>query len=278
MRKIWIIAGPTASGKSELGLRLAQRLGGCIVNADAMQVYRDLSVLTARPTEAEMQNVPHHLYGYLGRHAQSSAADWVARAVPVLQTERNPVVVGGTGLYLEALTRGFADIPAVDPAVRARVREMPVAEVHAQVKDCRFTDPQRMRRALEVQLSTGRTLDYFHRQKHHPPIEAVFQKILLLPPRDILYRQCAGRFCKMLEQGAVEEVRLLLDQKPTGGVLKAIGVPEITAYLDGEITKDEMIQRAILSTQHYAKRQSTWFRGRFGVDSVLESPADLDKI
>ena len=278
MGKIRIIAGPTASGKSGLGVRLAQRLGGCVVNADAMQAYRDLSVITARPSEADMQGIPHHLYGYLGCHEYSSAADWAARAVPVLQEVKNPVVVGGTGLYLEALTKGLADIPDIDPDIRALVRQMPVEEVRARVQGCRFTDPHRMRRALEVQLSTGRPIDYFQSKKRLPVIDAVFQKILLLPPRDVLYQQCEKRFYQMLEQGAVEEVRELLTRKPTGGILKAIGVPEIQKYLEGKITKDDMIQQVILSTKHYAKRQSTWFRGRLEADVVLKSPDEIDKI
>ena len=275
MKKITVIFGPTASGKSGLALQIAQQINGCIVNADAIQTYQDLSLISARPQPEETQLVPHHLYGYLDAWTQGTVQDWLERVVPVLEQEENPVLVGGTGLYLSSLINGINEIPTIDNDVRKHVRDMPIDEVKSKVKDCFFTDPQRLRRALEVQLSTGKNIKYFQNQPKKKIIQADFTTIFLNPPRERLYQNCELRFHQMIEQGGIEEVKLLMDKKPTGGVLKAIGVPEIILYLQGNISKEDMCRQAILSTRHYAKRQITWFRHQLKADLTLTDKSDF---
>lgn len=275
MKKITVVCGPTASGKSGLALQIAQKGQGSVVNADAMQIYQDLTIVSARPTEEEMQGIPHLLYGYADAWTQGTVQDWLEKVVPVLNETENPVLVGGTGMYISSLVNGINEIPNVDEAVRQSVRNMDINEVKSRVKDCPFTDPQRLRRALEIQLTTGKPLSYFQNQPKKKLIEADFKVIFLNPPRDILYQRCKVRFHQMIEQGGIEEVQKLLTLNPTGGVLKAIGVPEIKAYLEGTLTKDEMISQAILSTRHYAKRQITWFKHQIKSDIELSNPADF---
>ena len=276
MKKITVIFGPTASGKSGLALKIAEQTKGCIVNADAIQTYQDLSLISARPQPEETQLVPHHLYGYLDAWTQGTVQDWLERVVPVLKEEKNPVLVGGTGLYLSSLINGINEIPTVDASVRQQVRNMPIEEVKAKVKDCPFTDPQRLRRSLEVQLSTGKSIHYFQNQPKKMVMQADFTTIFLNPPREKLYQNCDLRFHQMIEQGGIEEVKSLMDKKPTGGVLKAIGVPEIILYLQGNISKEDMYRQAILSTRHYAKRQITWFRHQLKADLTFMDKSDFD--
>ena len=272
VQKITVIMGPTASGKSGLAVRLAKAKKSCVVNADSMQIYRDLSIISARPTPAEMAGIPHLLYGYADAWTQGSVQDWLNRVVPVLTETRDPVVVGGTGLYLSALINGMNDIPEIDESVRQTVRALDIEAVRAQVRDCPYTDPQRLRRALEVQLSTGKPLSFFLNQPKKKPIEADFNIIFLNPPRTSLYDNCTRRFDQMIQEGGIEEVRALLRLKPTGGVLKAIGVPEIISYIKGEITQETMREQALLATRHYAKRQITWFKHQIAADITLSHP------
>ncbi len=275
MKKITVVCGPTASGKSGLALQIAQKGQGSVVNADAMQIYQDLTIVSARPTEEEMQGVPHLLYGYADAWTQGTVQDWLEKVIPVLNETENPVLVGGTGMYISSLVNGINEIPNVDETVRQSVRNMDIKEVQLLVQDCSFTDPQRLRRALEVQLTTGKPLSYFQNKPKKKLIEADFKVIFLNPPRDILYQRCEIRFHQMIEQGGIEEIQKLLTLNPTGGVLKAIGVPEIKAYLEGTLTKEEMINQAILSTRHYAKRQITWFKYQIKSDIELSNPADF---
>lgn len=270
LKKIFVIIGPTASGKSGLALKLAKN--GCVVNADSMQIYRDLTILSARPTAEEMQGIPHLLYGYADVHHQGTVRDWLDRVVPVLAAEENPVLVGGTGLYISALINGINQIPDIPDEVRRQVRGMDLDTVREQVRDCPYTDPQRMRRALEVQLTTGKSLAYFQSLPKERLFEADFRVIFINPPREKLYQNCAKRFDQMMAAGAVDEVRHLMTLNPTGGVLKAIGVPEIRAYLDGKINEAEMKKQVVLATRHYAKRQITWFRHQIKSDLVLTDP------
>lgn len=266
--------GPTASGKSGLALRLAKEKKGTVINADSMQIYKDLNLISARPTEAETEGIPHLLYGYLDAWTQGTVQDWLERVVPVLKEAENPILVGGTGLYFSSLINGINEIPEIDEDVRKQVRQMPITEVKQKVKECPFTDPQRLRRALEVQLSTGKTLIYFQSLPKKKVYDADFKTIFLNPPRELLYRNCDIRFRQMIEQGGIEEVRHLMNLKPTGGILKAIGVPEIISYLQGNITKEEMIEQAILSTRHYAKRQITWFKHQIRADITCVNPKE----
>ena len=198
--------------------------------------------------------------------------DWLARVTGVLKETDNPILVGGTGLYFSSLINGINEIPEVDETVRKTVRKMPLDEVKQKVKDCPFTDPQRLRRALEVQLSTGKPLAYFQSQPKKKVYDADFKTIFLNPPREQLYQKCEVRFRQMIEQGGIAEVEHLMTLNPTGGVLKAIGVPEIISYIQGDISKEEMIRRAVLSTRHYAKRQITWFKHQIRTDAIFSAP------
>lgn len=275
-KKIRVIIGPTASGKSALAIKIAKEIDGSVINADAMQIYKDLTLISARPTLQEMQGIPHLLYGYADAYFQSSVQDWLRRVVPVLKETENPVLVGGTGLYISSLVNGINRIPDVDEDIRKQVRNMDINDVRKQVIDCPAVDPQRLRRALEIQLTTGKPLSYFTKQPKEKLLDADFQVIFVNPPRSFLYERCAIRFHQMIEQGGIQEIEHLLTLKPTGGVLKAIGVPEIISYLQGDISKEEMCEQAILSTRHYAKRQITWFRHQIKSDMILESINDFN--
>ena len=269
-----VIAGPTASGKSALALALAQQIGGVIVNADSAQVYRDLRVLSAAPTDEDLQRAEHRLYGVQDGALPCSAADWAAmaaREIAELHADgRVPILVGGTGLYLRTLLNGIAPVPAIDQEVRARVRETMVDENHAKLTALdpaaaarlKPADSARINRALEVILSTGRTLAEWQNEREGGIGDQVELKaILLLPARKWLYARCDERFARMIEEGAVTEVEALLSRKlnPNLPVMRAIGVRELSAYLLGQWTLDEAVAAGQQATRRYAKRQYTWF-------------------
>lgn len=259
---IYVILGPTGSGKSALALSLAHSVSGEIINADALQVYADLEVLSARPCVTDMQDIKHYLYGYKDAYSSCSVADWLQDAKEVLNTVKTPVFVGGTGMYLSSLINGVSPIPDIDPLIREQVRQMDIQSVQSQVQDKRFSDPQRLRRALEVELSTGKTLSYFQSLEKIKITDRYFKIFFVNPPRDVLYDRCNKRFLKMIESGAIDEVKHLEQIHATGGVLKAIGVKEIKAYLQGEMSFDMMIEKASQATRNYAKRQVTWFKNQ----------------
>jgi tRNA dimethylallyltransferase len=246
-----------------------------VINADSAQVYRDLRVLSARPSEEEMRGVPHRLFGEWDGAEPCSAADWAARAKREIEdahlAEQVPILVGGTGLYLRTLLDGIAPIPEIDPDVRAAVRALPVEEAFQalQAEDpgraaaLEPGDVQRIARALEVVRSTGRRLAEWQRERSGGIGQAVdLHPLILLPPREWLYSRCDLRFERMMERGAVEEVEALLARGlvPALPVMRAIGVPEIAGYLRGEWSGEEAVARGQQATRNYAKRQYTWFR------------------
>ena len=266
-----LIAGPTASGKSDLAIRLASALAArgrqpVIVNADSAQVYADLAVLSARPAPADMAGIDHRLFGdwdWAARAAQAIAAVHGAGGVPIL--------VGGTGLYLRTLLDGIAPIPPIDAEVRAAVRALPVDQAYAallgedpaRAAQLAPADTTRVARALEVVRSTGRTLADWQRQKTGGIGQMVtLHPAVLLPPREWLYPRCDARFSQMLEQGAVAEVERLLarDLDPVLPVMRAIGVAEIAGYLRGAYGLEQARMLGQQATRNYAKRQYTWFR------------------
>ena len=276
-KPVALIAGPTASGKSDLAVDLALALGRpCVViNADSAQVYRDLRVLSARPSEDEMRGVPHRLFGEWDGAEPCSAADWAARAKREIEdahlAEEVPILVGGTGLYLRTLFDGIAPIPPIAPAVREAVRALPVEEAFAalEMEDperaaaLKPSDAQRIARALEVVRSTGRPLAEWQRDRSGGIAQAIdLHPLVLLPPREWLYARCDLRFERMMERGAVEEVEALLSRplSPALPVMRAIGVPELAGYLRGDWSRDEAVARGQQATRNYAKRQYTWFR------------------
>lgn len=275
-----LIAGPTASGKSDLAVRLAvQResrgLRSVIVNADSAQVYADLRVLSARPGEEEMAGIPHRLFGAWDGAAACSAADWAAAAKREIEqahaADALPILVGGTGLYIRTLLEGIAPIPPIAPAVRQAVRALPVAKAYAALQaedpDRAATlspnDTTRVARALEVVRSTGKPLAYWQKHKEGGVASSItLAPLVLTAERGWLYDRCDRRFAQMLERGALEEVEALLarDLDPALPVMRAIGVPEIAALLRGQMTHNEAIAAGQQATRNYAKRQFTWFR------------------
>ncbi len=274
MNMVALIAGPTASGKSSLALALAERGRAVIINADSAQLYRDLPILSAAPSEKDRARAEHRLYGIRDGAEACSAADWAAMAkdeiADVHASGRLPILVGGTGLYLRTLLDGIAPVPPIDTELRKRVRangaEANRAELERVDPDAAArlnpADSTRIGRALEVVLSTGRTLSDWQSRREGGIAERIkLRPLVLLPPRDWLYERCDARFEAMLAAGAIEEVAALLARglDPALPVMRAIGVREIDAYLSGEIGHDETIRRGAQATRNYAKRQYTWF-------------------
>ncbi|MGQ7828980.1 tRNA (adenosine(37)-N6)-dimethylallyltransferase MiaA [Altererythrobacter sp. Z27] len=275
-----LIAGPTASGKSDLAVQLAlamQERGkrAVVINADSAQVYADLRVLSARPADEEMRGIEHRLFGAWDGAQACSAANWADAAkheIAALHAKDVlPILVGGTGLYVRTLLEGIAPIPPIDPAVRDSVRALPIGEAYAalQAEDperaalLNPADSQRIARALEVVRSTGKTLEHWQAEKTGGIDDQIsLHPLVLLPDRDWLYARCDLRFTRMLELGAIAEVEALVARKLSAElpVMRAIGVPEISAYLRGEVSRDEMIASGQQATRNYAKRQYTWFR------------------
>ena len=277
--KAVLIAGPTASGKSALALALAQKTGGIVINADSMQVYRDLRIITARPTPAEEALVPHRLYGHVDAAVNFSAGAWVADAAKVLSEARAqhalPIFVGGSGLYFKALTRGLSAVPPVPAdirdSVRARLERDGVEALHAELalrdphsaERLKPRDRSRIARALEVVEATGRSLTDWHRDGLPPLLpQGSFSARFLAPDRDQLYARIDARFDTMLKAGALEEVAALAARQldPLLPAMKAHGVPALIRHLRGEITLEEAAVIGRADTRHYAKRQFTWFR------------------
>jgi tRNA dimethylallyltransferase len=277
--KAVLIAGPTASGKSALALALAQKTGGVVINTDSMQVYRDLRIITARPTPEEEARVPHRLYGHVDAAVNFSAGSWVADAARVLAEARAqnalPIFVGGSGLYFKALTRGLSAVPPIPPeirdGVRARLERDGVEALYAQLGQrdpfsagrLKPRDRTRIARALEVVEATGRSLTDWHRDGLPPLLVAgTFRSLFLEPDRDVLYARIDARFDAMLKAGALEEVAALAARRldPLLPAMKAHGVPALIRHLVGEITLEEAAGIGRADTRRYAKRQFTWFR------------------
>jgi len=274
-----LIAGPTASGKSALALEFAAATGGVIINADSMQVYRDLEVITARPTAEEGRRVLHRLYGEVDAAINFSAGAWLAAAAAVLAEARAqsrlPIFTGGSGLYFKALTRGLSAVPPIPAAirdgVRARLERDGVEALHAQLMQrdpasaerLKPRDRTRIARALEVVEATGRSLTDWHRDGLPPLLpQGSFRALFLDPDRKELYARIDARFSAMLAAGALEEVAALAARRldPLLPAMKAHGVPALIRHLRGELTLDEAAVIGRADTRHYAKRQFTWFR------------------
>jgi tRNA dimethylallyltransferase len=285
-RQIAIVAGPTASGKSALALALAEEFAGTIVNADSQQVYRDLAVLSARPGAAEMARAPHRLYGAIDAAENCSVGRWLALADAEIDAAcaagRLPILVGGTGLYLEALLDGLAELPPIPVAAREEARAL-----HAQLGGAAFrerlaaldpvgaaklvtSDTQRLTRAYEVVRATGRPLSAWQ-QQHTPPRHLRAAAVVLLPEREPLYRACDSRVQRMMAEGAEDEVRALLARELPAHLpaMKAVGVRELRAWLDGAMTRETTIAAMQQATRQYVKRQYTWFRRRLQASEIL---------
>ncbi|WP_228765955.1 tRNA (adenosine(37)-N6)-dimethylallyltransferase MiaA [Sphingopyxis solisilvae] len=273
-----IIAGPTASGKSALAVAVAKAVGrGVVINADASQVYADLAILSARPSDDEMAGIPHHLFGHIDAAEAHNAVRWADEARAAIAAAHAagdiPILVGGTGLYLRTLLYGIAPVPEIDPEIRAAVRALPVADAHAALATddpeaavrLNPADTTRVARALEVVRSTGRTLASWQ-QAHDGGIanRVTLAPLVLLPPRDWLRARCNARLVDMFAAGAIDEVEALLARglEPDLPVMRAIGVPQIAAFLGGATSRDDALAAAQAATRQYAKRQYTWFRNQ----------------
>jgi tRNA dimethylallyltransferase len=276
-----LIAGPTASGKSALALELAQKHGGVIINADSMQVYRDLRIITARPTADEERQVPHRLYGHIDAAENYSVGRWVTEAAQALADARSrdqpAILIGGTGLYFSTLTRGIAAVPPI-PAeirrdVRGRLEAEGVAALHAELGKRDPTtaarlkpgDRARITRALEVVLATGRSLSDWHDDNMPARLDlAATAKVFLMPQRDALGLRIDARFDAMMAAGALEEVQALAARNldPSLPAMKAHGVPWLIRQLRGEIAMAEAVEQSKRDTRRYTKRQATWFRNQ----------------
>jgi len=285
-----LIAGPTASGKSALALALTERRGGVVINADSAQVYRDLKVVSARPGPEDEARARHRLYGYRDGAEPCSAADWAADArreiAAAHEAGRLPILAGGTGLYIRTLLDGIAPVPPIDSGVRAEVRSLPVEAAHSALaredpeaaERLRPTDATRVARALEVVRSTGQPLADWQRERRGGIAASVrLVPMILLPPRERLYARCDERFEEMMSIEGITEVRSLLMRglDPTLPVMRAIGVAEIAAWLHGEMSREQALERGRAATRQYAKRQYTWFRNQAPAEwPRFEAPLD----
>ena len=272
-----VLTGPTAGGKSALALQLAARVGGVIINADASQMYRDLAIVTARPSLAEEAAVPHLLYGVLAGDDVCSAARWAEMAKAAIAAARrdglHPIIVGGTGLYLAALINGLAPVPAIPDDVRSAVRSLDTAAARAalEAEDPQAAarlmpaDRQRTLRALEVVRATGRPLAHWQQRREGGLGEAAVQGFVIDRPRPELNARAETRLMAMLAAGALDEVAALLalNLPADAPVMKALAVPQLAAHLAGEVPLAEAMAQALIVTRQYQKRQQTWMRNQF---------------
>jgi tRNA dimethylallyltransferase len=282
-----MIAGPTASGKSQLALDLVEKIDGEIINADSMQLYADLSVLTARPTRADLDAAPHHLYGVLDAAHRASVAEWLRLAAeamaPVIQRGKMPIIVGGTGMYLDAAVKGIAPIPDVPVPVHntcsARFKEIGGASFRAELaaydpviaERLDDGDSQRLIRAMGVVLASGIPLSQWQAAPHHGALAGMPLKLAVLPPRDIIYHRIESRFDMMLKNGALDEVRALQlrNLDPSLPVMKALGVKPLADTLGGAMSLERAAYLTKRDSRHYAKRQMTWLRNNYNANYTL---------
>lgn len=285
-----VIFGPTASGKTALAVRLAKRHGAAtIINADSMQVYRDMPILTACPTEAEKQGIPHRLFEWLDAAQPCSVALWLEAArIAIYETwaeGRMPIVVGGTGMYIKALLHGIAPIPDISSAIRRQVRSMErtAAYAYLQTHDSAMAeklepgDGQRIARAVEVHLQTGKSLAYWQAQPPIPPVpQARFHTYTLSIERALLYARCNQRLDRMVKEGALDELQALLARNLPAELpaMRAVPIPELSRHLRGEWPLPEALEKAKQATRNYAKRQLTWQRHQLADVPAIAYPYD----
>lgn len=295
MKPVICIAGPTASGKSAYAIRVAETVGGEIINADALQVYTDLQVLSARPAEAEMAGVPHHLFGHVSGDVRYSTGIWLREVEPlileILARGKAPVLVGGTGLYFRALLQGMANIPPVSEAVRTDTQSELEREGVAALRSVATeldpvatdrvlgNDPQRLQRIVNVARSTGQALSAWQAETH-PVVPSRFARFCVLtPPRQSLYDRINTRYDTMLRKGGLEEARVVFGKgfDPSLPVMKAIGLRQLQGYFKGLCSLDEAVEDAKRESRRFAKRQMTWFRNQPPKGQLLAAATDQDR-
>lgn len=291
-RKINIICGPTASGKSNYALNLAKECDGIIINADSMQVYKGLEIITAQPNKDDRKRVPHYLYGYIDLASAYSVGIWLQEVVTtindILKSGKTPIVVGGTGMYINALVNGLATIPSISEDVKIYVRSIsassPTKELHQKLMEIdpvlasrlKNSDTQRITRGLEVYYETGRALSDWQKQNNAIYMRDKFSITLITPERNILYDRINRRFLEMLDHGLIEEIRNVIPMsgfditnQNTIKLPKAIGLEQMLHHILGKITLDEAICKSQQLTRNYAKRQTTWFKNQLSYDNII---------
>ncbi len=290
----YIIGGPTASGKSKLALWLAQRVDGEIINADSLQLYKSIPILSAAPDNAELAQTRHHLFGIYYDNQISTVQDWVELAritiADVIKRQKTPIVVGGTGMYLNALINGLSPIPDISDAIKTSARKLQhdlskeefyayVVEHDPDIKGILHpNDSQRLGRALEVVLQTGQSIRAFQ-GKAQPVVDSIKEFILVMPEKTRLYNLIDARVIRMLDEGIIQEIQALKQKVSLNApVCKAIGVKEIWEYLDNQTTKEEMIFLLQQATRQYAKRQRTWFKNQVDGTLIITDPFDSGQI
>lgn len=288
---MYLIGGPTASGKSKLAIKLAQLVDGEIINADSLQLYKNIPILSAAPSDEELSQATHHLFGIYHDDQVSTMHIWARLVKDVIENVKKrrkvPIIVGGTGMYIKAITHGFSEIPEISESIRSQVRKMQAevsaADFYQQVitKDplingvLHANDSQRLARALEVFLQTGKSIKTFQGNAQQI-VQDNYQYIIVNPPKADLHKLIEMRTIKMLEKGVVQEVQNLKAKGVTLDmpICKAIGVKEIWDYLDGVFDKNEMLLALVQSTKQYAKRQVTWFKNQVENAIVIDNPFD----
>ncbi len=289
--KIYSIVGPTASGKSNLALVLAEKINGEIVNADSMQVYSVLPILSAHPDMSALKRIPHHLYGYLAPLSQEDVVSWCKKAADMCRDlykkNKIPILVGGSGLYIKTLINGIAPIPPIPQCVRQSVQrtldERGLKELYKILKarDPDITidpnNPMRVMRALEVVTHTQKPLSHWKKMHQTSFLDANTTVIYLKPARHILHQRIHQRTLWMLNHGAIDEVKSFPVPLHESGILKTIGYKEISCHLEGKSTYDEMMKKIVIKTRQYAKRQETWFNNQLKTDVVFSSTGTSEK-
>lgn len=288
--QVFVVFGPTASGKSDLGIFLSELKNGEIINADSVQIYDALPNLTAQPSKKDMEKIPHHLYGILSPEENNSVGTWLSlvdkEIKNVIANGKTPVVIGGTGMYVSALLNGINHIPEIEKSIRDNAKnlfsELGIAGFYEELisLDQKVIgiispkDSQRMIRAYEVKKATGISITDWWKNPDRKHIKYNFYKIFVNPPREDLYAKCDARFIKMIDNNVIDEV-ISLKRKYKNleklGIYKAIGVKEILSMLNKEITVNEMIAKAQQSTRNYAKRQITWFKNQINSDAIIDT-------
>lgn len=278
LKKILIIAGPTASGKTGLAIKLAKKYGAEIINADSLQIYKENPIISAQPSLAERENIKHHLLGYISGREEYNISHWLSDTVKIIKNSKVPlIIVGGTGFFIKHLIFGMSHVPEIPNEIRTEVRNLynkiGSLEFYQKLKEL---DPysaekispnngHKTMRAYEVIVATGKNLNYWQQQKEiFFPIE-LFKMIILSPQRETLYSNCNTRFLEMLENDVLSEVKSLIDQNfnAESAIMKSHGVPELSKYIKGEWTLEKAIERSQQVVRNYAKRQTTWFKHQF---------------